>query len=232
MNKHEKVESDIEKLKLLIPYWINHNNEHIQDNEKWISKVESLGLNNAAFELKEATQLLKEANKHIELVNNALETKKLQTTPEKSTGFKLKQIGAIRTPYTDNTPHQPVEDDKGDFRIAVNPEYTEGLNELSVFHYIYVIYYMHRVKRGLSMMVSPPRADKMVGVFASRSPVRPNCIGLSIVRVKKIVNNEIFTSGIDVFDGTPLIDIKPYIKELDSKPDANDGWIERTDSRQ
>ncbi|RZN15729.1 MAG: tRNA (N6-threonylcarbamoyladenosine(37)-N6)-methyltransferase TrmO [Methanosarcinales archaeon] len=232
MNKHEKVESDIEKLKLLIPYWISHNNEHIKDNGKWISNVESLGLNDAAFELKEATQLLKEANKHIELVNNALETKKLQTTSEKSTDFKLKQIGIIRTPYTDNTPYQPVEDDKGDFRIAVNPEYTGGLNELGRFHYIYIIYYMHHVKRGLSMMVSPPRSDKMVGVFASRSPVRPNCIGLSIVRVKKIVNNEIFTSGIDVFDETPLIDIKPYIKKLDSKPDANDGWIEHTDSRQ
>jgi len=232
MNNHEKVESDIEKLKLLIPYWVNHNNEHIQDNEKWLKKVESLGLNNAAFELKEAIELLKEANKHIKSVNNALETKKLQTISEKSTSFKLKQIGVVRTPYTDNPPHQPVEDDRGDFRILVNPEYTEGLNELAMFHYIYVIYYMHRVKRGLSMMVSPPRANRSVGVFASRSPVRPNCIGLSIVRVKEIVNNELFTSGIDVFDGTPLLDIKPYIKELDSKPDANDGWIERTDNRQ
>jgi tRNA-Thr(GGU) m(6)t(6)A37 methyltransferase TsaA len=80
------------------------------------------------------------------------------------------------------------------------------------------------------MMVSPPWADgKKVGVFASRSPVRPNPIGLSVVRIKNIVENRIYTSGLDAFDGTPLLDIKPYIKDLDSKSDANYGWIEEMD---
>jgi len=69
-------------------------------------------------------------------------------------------------------------------------------------------------------------------VFASRSPVRPNCIGLSIVRIKRIINNEILTSGLDVFDGTPLLDIKPYIKDLDVKIDANYGWIEEIGDRE
>jgi len=67
-------------------------------------------------------------------------------------------------------------------------------------------------------------------VFASRSPVRPNSIGLSIVRIKNIINNKIFTSGLDVFDGSPLLDIKPYIKDLDSKSDANYGWIGELES--
>ena len=78
-------------------------------------------------------------------------------------------------------------------------------------------------------MVSPPWAKgKKVGVFASRSPVRPNPIGLSIVRIKKIVGNKIYTSGLDVFDGTPLLDIKPYIKDLDNKDNANYGWVKET----
>ena len=83
------------------------------------------------------------------------------------------------------------------------------------------------VKRRLSMLVIPPWSDgKEIGLFASRSPVRPNPIGVSIVKLLKINKNEIFTSGLDVFDGTPLLDIKPYVKDLDSKEDANYGWIE------
>lgn len=145
--------------------------------------------------------------------------------------FKLKQIGVIRTPYIDNAPYQPVEEDEDDFRIVVEPQYTGGLYKLAKFRYIYVIYYIHRVKRELSMVVSPPWiGGAKVGVFASRSPIRPNRIGLSIVRIKSIVNNEVFTSGLDVFDGTPLLDIKPYIRDLDTKSDANYGWIEELDN--
>ena len=68
--------------------------------------------------------------------------------------FKLKQIGVIRTPYTDNTPYQPVEEAECDFRIVFEPQYTDRLYKLARFHYIYVIYYMHRIKRELSMIVS------------------------------------------------------------------------------
>jgi tRNA-Thr(GGU) m(6)t(6)A37 methyltransferase TsaA len=141
--------------------------------------------------------------------------------------FKLKRIGVIRTPYIDNAPYQSLDEDEGDFRIVVDSQYTDGLYKLGKFRYIYVIYYIHRVVRRLSMLVSPPWAGgTRVGLFASRSPVRPNPIGLSIVRIKSIANNEIHTSGLDVFDGTPLLDIKPYINDLDSKSDANYGWIE------
>jgi len=145
--------------------------------------------------------------------------------------FDLTQIGVIRTPYTDNAPYQPVDDDRGDFRIILDPQYINGLHTLDKFRYIYVIYYIDRVERKPSMMVSPPWAHGLqVGVFASRSPVRPNSIGLSIVRITHIANNEIVTSGLDVFDGTPLLDIKPYIKDLDAKCDANYGWLEELDN--
>jgi tRNA-Thr(GGU) m(6)t(6)A37 methyltransferase TsaA len=142
--------------------------------------------------------------------------------------FELKQIGTIRTPYLDKATYQPINSDRGEFRIVIDPLYVDGLREVKLFRYIYVIYYMHKTTRKLSLTVSPPwTGDMKVGLFASRSPVRPNPIGLSIVRLKRIINNEIFTSGLDVLDGTPLIDIKPYIKDLDSKSDANYGWIEK-----
>jgi tRNA-Thr(GGU) m(6)t(6)A37 methyltransferase TsaA len=141
--------------------------------------------------------------------------------------FKFKQIGTIKTPYTDNAPYQPIDEDEGEFRIVLNDEYSEGLLELSSFRYIYVIYYVDRLRGRLSMVVSPPwTSGAKVGLFASRSPARPNPIGVSIVRLKKIVGNEIFTSGMDVFDNTPLLDIKPYVRDLDSKDDANYGWID------
>ena len=147
--------------------------------------------------------------------------------------FDLKQIGVIRTPYTDSAPYQPVEEDEGDFRIVFEPQYAGGLYKLAGFHYIYVIYYIHHVKGEQSMIVSPPWAGGVkVGVFASRSPDRPNHIGLSIVRIKRVINNEILTSGLDAFDGTPVLDIKPYIKDLDVKSDANYGWIEEIEGHE
>jgi len=149
---------------------------------------------------------------------------------QENMNYKIEQIGTIKTPYQDNAPYQPVEADEQEFYITVNNQYVNGLSELRKFHYIYVIYFAHRITRKVEMIVSPPWAGgKRVGVFSSRSPVRPNPIGLSIVRLKSIVGNRVNTSGLDVFDGTPLLDIKPYIKDLDNKADANYGWIEEMD---
>lgn len=141
--------------------------------------------------------------------------------------FRFKQIGVIRTPYLERAPYQPVNHDRGDFRIVLDSAYKDGLLKLKSFRYIYVLYYIHAVRRRLSMVVAPPwTTGATIGLFASRSPVRPNPIGLSIVRVKKIIDNQVITSGLDAFDGTPVLDIKPYVKNLDSKDDANYGWLE------
>ena len=142
------------------------------------------------------------------------------------TDYRLEQIGIIKTPYRDRAPYQPVDTDEEGFYIIIDDKYVDGLSELETFSYIYLIYYADRVTREVEMMVTPSWADgKEVGVFASRSPVRPNPLGLSVVRIKKIAGNMIYTSGLDVFDGTPLLDIKPYIRDLDTKADANYGWI-------
>ena len=103
-----------------------------------------------------------------------------------SKNIQFKSIGLIRTPYIDNAPYQPVDEDKGEFRIVLDTKYTDGLVELSSFRYIYVIYYIDRLNRRPSMTVSPPwTPGTKVGLFASRSPVRPNPIGISIVRIKR-----------------------------------------------
>jgi tRNA-Thr(GGU) m(6)t(6)A37 methyltransferase TsaA len=243
MKNKKTSKSDINKLKLLMSYWVEHNKEHIRDNQVWLHKIEKMGLKKIAVELKKSIELSKEANKHMELANQKLGQDRLSEikgTSEKNfqaksgrSGVKYKsesinfnQIGIIRTPYKDNAPYQPVHEDKGTFYIEINPQYADGLNKLSKFYYIYVIYYIHLVKKKLSMTISTPWTDgTRVGLFASRSPVRPNPIGLSVVKIKKIKDNKVFTSGLDVFDKTPLLDIKPYVKDLDSKSDANYGWI-------
>lgn len=141
--------------------------------------------------------------------------------------FEFQQIGIIHTPYIDTAPYQPVTDDVGEFRIVLQPEYAEGLADLESFQYIYVLYFIDRLARRPVMTETPSwTPDTHIGLFASRSPVRPNPIGLSVVQLKKVAGNEVFTSGLDVFDNTPLLDIKPYIKDLDSKHDANYGWID------
>lgn len=140
-------------------------------------------------------------------------------------GFK--SIGVIRTPYVDSAPYQPVTNDLGEFRLVLRRRYAKGLADLETFRYIYVLYFVDRLARGPVMTETPPWiSDVRIGLFASRTPARPNPIGLSVVQLKKIVGNEVFTSGLDVFDNTPLLDIKPYIKDLDSKNDANYGWMD------
>ncbi len=242
-DEQENTGSDIKKLKILLPYLIKHNNQHIQENEKWLQKAEYLGLSDVSDELRQAVEIAKNASRHLEIADRKLdkETKTGQKISPQSQEipmannwnpgiFEFSQIGIIRTPYTDSAPFQPVEEDEGDFRIIVDPAYSEGLQKLEGFRYIYVLSYIDRVKKDSSVIVNPPwTGDLEVGTFASRSPVRPNPIGLSIVGIRKIVNNEIFTSGLDLFDNTPLLDIKPYIKDLDTRVDANYGWIEDID---
>lgn len=141
--------------------------------------------------------------------------------------FDVKQIGVIRTPYHDSAPYQPVDEDAGEFCVVLDMKYAEGLTSLATFRYIYLIYYIDRLTRDPKMIVDPSwTPGTRVGLFASRSPVRPNPLGISIVRIKEIKDHRIFTSGLDVFDNTPLLDIKPYVKDLDSKCDANYGWLD------
>jgi len=143
--------------------------------------------------------------------------------------IQFQAIGTIHSPYLPAlpTPHQPQKDAPGEFWITLNPEFQEGLDKLSTYRYLYVLYYLDQTQPSSELHIHPSWAPEIeVGVFASRSPVRPNPIGVSIVELKGIEGNEVLISGIDVYNGTPLLDLKPYIRTLDLKSDANDGWFD------
>jgi len=145
----------------------------------------------------------------------------------------LEPIGVIHTPYLNNAPYQPVSNDVGEFYVELDEAYTDGLKELLRFKYIYLLFYIDRLKEKPKMRFTPPWLEnKELGLFATRTPNRPNPIGLSIVKLINVIDRKIIVSGLDVFDGTPLLDIKPYIKELDDKNDANYGWLDDIDNRE
>ena len=142
--------------------------------------------------------------------------------------FEVHSIGRIITPYHERAPYQPVADEGSSFWLEVDEEYARGLEGLATFNYIYVLFYAHQ-SRDFSLTVTPPWAGgKSTGIFSSRSPKRPNPLVLSVVKLLRVEGNRVYISGIDAFNGSPLLDIKPYIKDLDSKDDSNYGWIDLT----
>jgi tRNA-Thr(GGU) m(6)t(6)A37 methyltransferase TsaA len=140
--------------------------------------------------------------------------------------ISFSSIGIIHTPYKDIAPFRPDTEAVGEFYIEVFPEYVNGLKELERFSHITILFYLDRTKKH-HLIAHPPKFNgrKEVGVFASRSPFRKNKIGMNIVELKRIEGNLIYTSPLDALDNTPLIDIKPYIKDLDCFPEANEGWL-------
>lgn len=145
----------------------------------------------------------------------------------------LSSIGFLKTPYEEEAPYQPVQDNTKEFIIELNPVYSESLKGLASFNYCYVIYYLHKALRTQNPTLKPNWAEGYeVGVFASRSPERPNPIGISVVKILSIQNNLIYIDSIDAFNHTPVLDIKPYIDELDAKKDANLGWVEQFDNQE
>lgn len=142
-----------------------------------------------------------------------------------SNNIVFKPIGIINTEFKSkiNVPIQPrFSKVKGTVKIF--PEFVDGLKDLKRFSHIILIYYFHKSK-GFDIEVKPFLDDKKRGVFATRAPRRPNNIGISIVELEKIENNILHVKGVDILDNTPLLDIKPYIKDFDVKANAKEGWI-------
>ena len=141
--------------------------------------------------------------------------------------IELTPIGTIHTPYKEDAPYTNYEEKEGEFYVELNEEYADGLYLLEELNYCYIIFHIHKQKKPPRMFILPPRGNgKEVGLFATRSPNRVNPIGLTVARIKKIEGNRIYTHGLDILDGTPLLDIKPYIRDFDMKEDSNLGWIE------
>lgn len=136
----------------------------------------------------------------------------------------IRPIGTIHTSFTDKTqtPIQPSRSRAVGW-VEVEAEFTEGLNDIEGFSHIVLLYAFH-CSSGYALSVKPFLDDQQRGLFATRYPCRPNPIGLSIVRLIRRNDNELVVMGIDVLDGTPLIDIKPHVPEFDVRTGVCTGW--------
>ncbi len=136
-------------------------------------------------------------------------------------------IGTIHSPFTslEGMPIQPTGETSAPGTIEILPEYSQGLKDLEGFSYVILLYDLHKVSRS-SLIVTPFLGLESHGVFATRAPTRPNPIGLSIVKLAKINGNVLYVENLDILDGTPLLDLKPYVPEFDWRPNARIGWLE------
>ncbi|HNX17426.1 MAG TPA: tRNA (N6-threonylcarbamoyladenosine(37)-N6)-methyltransferase TrmO [Methanoregula sp.] len=147
--------------------------------------------------------------------------------PGPAATYTYTPIGTIHSPFTDiaGMPIQPVGARGVRGTIEIRDDLCEGLCDLAVFSRIILIYALHRCS-GYSLTVTPFLDPVPHGIFATRSPKRPNAIGLSVVRLAGVDGCTITIEDVDVLDGTPLLDIKPYVPSFDAYPDSCCGWFE------
>jgi tRNA-Thr(GGU) m(6)t(6)A37 methyltransferase TsaA len=138
----------------------------------------------------------------------------------------MNPIGIIHSPFIDKS-QTPIQASRSQARgvVEVYPEYAEGLQDLEGFSHIFLLYTFHE-SSGYSLLVKPFLDDQLRGLFATRYPARPNPIGLSVVKLISRKGNSLEVEGVDMLDGTPLLDIKPYIPDFDVRSNTRDGWYE------
>jgi tRNA-Thr(GGU) m(6)t(6)A37 methyltransferase TsaA len=140
--------------------------------------------------------------------------------------FQYHIIGKIHSPFTDprKMPIQPVGATGSRGHVVLNPAYREGLKDLDGFSHIFLLYHFHRTQKS-QLTIKPFLDETPRGIFATRAPVRPNPIGLSVVQLERIEDNILYVCNIDVLDGTPLLDIKPFVPEFDQPENTRIGWL-------
>jgi tRNA-Thr(GGU) m(6)t(6)A37 methyltransferase TsaA len=142
--------------------------------------------------------------------------------------IKYKPIGIIHSPFKEpkGTPIQPSGAKGINGTVEIFPDYAEGLKDLEGFSHIILIYHFHLSKKS-SLKVKPYLDDEVHGVFAMRGPSRPNPIGISTVHLLRIEGTTLSIQDVDIVDGTPLLDIKPYVPEFDRGEVQRTGWLEK-----
>jgi tRNA-Thr(GGU) m(6)t(6)A37 methyltransferase TsaA len=138
-------------------------------------------------------------------------------------------IGVIHSPFQDiaGMPIQPSGASGVRGTVEVEARWAEGLKDLAGFSHVILLYHFHRVQE-ISLTVTPFLDTEPRGLFATRAPKRPNPIGLSIVRLLSVEDNVLHVENVDVLDGTPLLDIKPYVPDFDRPPADRVGWLARS----
>lgn len=139
-------------------------------------------------------------------------------------------IGVIHSEHSilQKTPIQPIYAKGCQGRAEIFPEFAEGLRDLDGFSHLYLLYHFHRTESA-KLLVKPFLQDVEHGIFATRAPYRPNAIGLSVVELIRREDNVLYLEGMDILDGTPLLDIKPYTAKFDRFETSRNGWQDEVD---
>ncbi len=147
-------------------------------------------------------------------------------------GPVLRPVGVVRSPFRvqDGTPIQPGRGRRMEGRVEVEPEYREALADLEGFERIWLLCWLHRARPWRARVV-PYRDDTPRGLFATRAPARPNPVGISAVRLLRVEGCVLHVAELDILDGTPVLDVKPYVPEFDAFPGARAGWLENAAAR-
>ncbi len=140
--------------------------------------------------------------------------------------IRYRPIGVIRSPFKElcGTPIQPKAAEGGRDSVELFDEFKDGLADLDGFSHIVLIYHFH-LSKGYALKVIPFLDDTRRGLFATRAPRRPNPVGISVVTLERIEGATMHITNVDVVDGTPLLDIKPYVPEFDREVDIRVGWL-------
>ena len=143
-----------------------------------------------------------------------------------------KPIGVIHSPFRDvkGMPIQPAGAEGVAGTVEIEPEFAAGLKDIEGFSHIILIYHFH-LSEGYSLEVKPFLDDQFHGVFATRAPRRPNALGISVVRLVRLEGRIIHVADMDIVDGTPLLDLKPYVPEFDTRKTTRIGWLSKASHR-
>ncbi len=142
--------------------------------------------------------------------------------------MQFKPIGVIQSPFQEprGTPIQPTAASEVAGTIEIYPDYAAGLKDLEGFSHLILLYHLYLAKNA-ELLVKPFLGNELHGIFATRSPARPNAIGLSVVRLVKVEGRRLHIQDVDIVSGTPLLDIKPYVAEFDARTEVRSGWFEQ-----
>ena len=132
--------------------------------------------------------------------------------------------GLRRQPLVHALPQLAAAAEDIDGKVEVFPEYADGLKDIEGFSHIILIFHFHLSGQS-PLIIKPYLEDKEHGIFATRGPGRPNSIGISVVRLIEVKGNTLHVKGMDIIDGTPLLDIKPYVPEFDTREVTGIGWL-------
>jgi tRNA (adenine37-N6)-methyltransferase len=146
-------------------------------------------------------------------------------------GFVMKPIGVVRSPYRDTAdiPKGPGAKHEAEGTLELLPEYEAGLTDIEGFSHLHVIWVFDRAE-GFDLMPTPPTDTKPHGVFSTRSPRRPNPVALTVVRLLGREGRRLHVRGLDMLDGTPILDIKPYLTSVPPE-ELRRGWMEEAERR-